>query len=365
LSSEETAMVLTSRLRRLAVAMVLLAGAACAPTAPTAAPIATPPGGAVAGSSQWYEAARKEGTLIVYGIGGDAFAPLKKGFEARHPGIVAEGVEQSGQQTREKVIAESAAKQIKVDVVSAGGTSFTEMVNSGVIEAYRSPEAANLVPDLVDARGFLTPRIVNSYGITINTSAIKPQDEPKSWKDLLDPKWKGKKIAMSDPRGSGSGGTILYGLEKVLGAEFVQQLAAQDLFFGRESAALISTVVRGEQVILLTASSRQVVEQRTKGAPIKFIKPSEGVALTPINIGIVKGAPHGNAARLFIDWVLSEEGQVASAAAGDPAARLGTPAAYPESDLSGVKILPRDDAEAGTQAEMERMQGWAKLFFGN
>jgi iron(III) transport system substrate-binding protein len=350
------------RLHRLAVALAVLACAACAPTSsapanPTAKPAVT--------QSQWYEPARKEGALIVYGIGGEAFAPLKKGFEAHYPGITAEGVEQSGQQTREKVIAESAARQIRVDVASAGGTSFTEMVKSGVIEAYQSPEATHLVPELVDPRGYLIPRIVNSYGITINTSVVKPEDEPKSWKDLLDPKWKGKKIAMGDPRGSGSGGTILYGLEKVFGPEFVQQLAAQDIFFGRENAALVSTVVRGEQSILLTASSRNIVEQRTKGAPIKFIKPVEGVAITPINIGVVKDAPHSNAARLFVDWVLSEEGQAASAEAGDPPARQGARAAYPESDLTGVKILPRDDSESGTQAEVDRMQAWAKLFFGN
>jgi ABC-type Fe3+ transport system substrate-binding protein len=354
----------TVRLRRLSVALAVVACSGCAPAAPAVSTPVNSTAKPAASQSQWYEAARKEGAVIVYGVGGDAFVPLKKGFEARYAGITAEGLDQSGQQTREKIIAESAARQVKADVASAGGTSFTDMVKSGVIEAYRSPEAAQLVPDLIDPRGFLTPRIVNSYGITINTSVVKPEDEPKSWKDLLDPKWKGK-IAMGDPRGSGSGGTILYGLEKVFGPEFVQQLATQDIFFGRENAALVNTVVRGEQSILLTASSRNVVEQRTKGAPIKFIKPLEGVALTPINIGVVKDAPHINAARLFVDWVLSEEGQVASAEAGDPPARQGAKAAYPESDLAGVKILPRDDSEAGTQAELDRMQTWAKLFFGN
>jgi iron(III) transport system substrate-binding protein len=341
---------------------------AAAPTSAPAAPQSAAPAGvagASAGSSQWYEAAKKEGALVVYGIGGEQFAPLKKGFEARYPGIVAEGLEQSGQQTREKIIAEAAAKQLKADVASAGGTSFAALVDNGLIESYTSPEAANLVPELVDPRGLFTPRVVNLYGITINTDAIKPEDEPKSWKDLLNPKWKGKKIAMVDPRGSGSGGTVLYGVEKTLGPEFTQQLAAQDLFFGRENAALVTSVVRGEQPILLTATSRNVVEQKSKGAPIKLIKPVEGVAVTPINIGAVKGAPHPNAAKLVVDWILSEEGQVASAAAGDAPARKGAKPAYPESDLTGVKILPRDDAESGTPAEVERMKNWGKLFFGS
>jgi iron(III) transport system substrate-binding protein len=346
--------------------LALAVGVGCATPAPPAAP-ATPTAqsAAAGGVSQWYEAAKKEGSLVVYGIGGDAFAPLKKGFEARYPGITAEGVDQSGQQTREKIIAESAARQVKADVASAGGTSFTELVKANLIEAYQSPEASKLVPELVDPRGFLTPRVVNAYGITVNTTLVKPEDEPKSWKDLLDPKWKGKKIAMVDPRGSGSGGTVLYGLEKTFGPEFVQQLAGQDMFFGRENAAMVTTVVRGEQAMLLTATSRNAIEQKNKGAPVKFIKPAEGLAITPINIGVVKDAPHANAAKLFVDWILSDEGQEASASAGDSPARIGAKAAYPESDLTGQKILPRDDAESGTQAETERMKAWGKLFFGS
>jgi ABC-type glycerol-3-phosphate transport system substrate-binding protein len=173
----------TVRLRRLSVALAVVACSGCAPAAPAVSTPVSSTAKPAASQSQWYEAARKEGAVIVYGIGDDAFVPLKKGFEARYAGITAEGLDQSGQQTREKIIAESAARQVKADVASAAGTSFSDMVKSGVIEVYGSPEAAQLVPDLID------------------------------------------------PRGSGSGGTILYGLEKVFGPEFVQQLATQDIFF--------------------------------------------------------------------------------------------------------------------------------------
>lgn len=364
--------------------LLALVATACAPSAapsPTAAPAkpaapaAAPPPAAAAPAkaeakpaekapavNELYEAAKKEGTVVIYGLGGIQFEPAEKAFEARYPGIDAQGQDQRGRETREKIFAEQAAKRVIADIVSAGGDSTLELVQAGFLDAYKSPELPNLIPDAVDPRGYMTPRTINVYGMTINTNVIKPADEPKKWADLLDPKYRGT-IAMQDPRGSGSGGTILSGLIKIYGEDFVRKLGTQNVFVGSDNAQILTDLGRGEYGIVITVTSRNAIDAIRKGAPLKVLKPEEGVGYTPISVSLVKGAPHPNAAKLFIDWILSEEGQKAVAEAGDTPSRVGVSAKFPEGDLKGVKLLPRDDLETGSAVVAERDKLYDSVFF--
>lgn len=378
----------TMRIGYLLLTLMAVLGTACAPAAapsPTAAPAkpaapaaappaapapaapapakaeAKPPEKAPA-TNELYEAAKKEGTVVIYGLGGAQFEPAEKAFEARYPGVDAQGQDQRGRESREKIIAEQAARRVIADIVSGGPDSTTELAKAGFIEKYQSPELKFLLPDAVDPNGFLTPRTLNVYGITINTNLLKGADEPKKWADLLDGKYRGK-IAIQDPRGSGGGGTVLSALIKTYSEDFIRKLGTQDVFIGSDNAQILTDVGRGEYAIMLSGTARNVLDAARKGAPLKFIKPEEGVAITPISVSVVKNAPHPNAAKLFIDWILSEEGQKVIAEAGDTPPRAGIAAKFPEADLVNQKILPRDDAEAGTPIMEERDKLYDAVFF--
>jgi iron(III) transport system substrate-binding protein len=107
-----------------------------------------------------------------------------------------------------------------------------------------------------------------------------------------------------------------------------------------------------------------VIAQRLAGAPIKQIKPEEGIGITPINQGIVKNALHPNAAKLWIEWSLSKEGQQLLADNGYGPVRQGIKPTQPEADLNGIKFIPRDDDPATFAKLGDRSKRWQDVFFG-
>ena len=106
-----------------------------------------------------------------------------------------------------------------------------------------------------------------------------------------------------------------------------------------------------------------MIANRRAGAPVKQIKPSDGVGVTPIGQSLIKNAPHPNAAKLWIEWSLSNEGQQVLAQQGYAVVRKGVKAVEPEANLEGVKFLPRDDDNTKLKLIPERTKRWDDLFF--
>lgn len=142
------------------------------------------------------------------------------------------------------------------------------------------------------------PTFAIVYGILVNTRLVKPADEPKSWQDLLDPRWKGKILA-DDLRTLGGGGVLFSVLQDKFGREFHEKLAAQELKFSREIPANERRVARGEMPIYIPDSLTSLAE--LKGLPVKFIAPVEGLPYVGYDLALAKGAPHPNAARLLME----------------------------------------------------------------
>ncbi len=348
-----------------AAAKPTTAAAAPAP-APTTAPAAAakPADPLQAVVDKYYEAAKKEGKLVLYGVGNTTlYNPVRDAFQKRFPGIQLEGVDQRGRESREKVFAEQQSKNYVVDVVISGTDTQNELVQNGYIEKYEAAELASVIPDLVPPDRQNNPRTVSIFSIAINTTLVPPDQEPKTYKDLMDPKWKGK-LAMDDPRGSGPGGTILSGMEVLYGIQEVDsKMAEQNIFFATQAGPILEALNRGEYAVFLSSNHTDVIAQRKSGAPIKQIKPSDGVGVTPINQGLVKNAPHPNAAKLWIEWSLSEEGQTVLAAQGYATVRKGMKVAEPEANLEGVKFLPRDDDPENFKLLGDRTKRWEDVFF--
>ena len=338
-------------------------------TAPTGAPAPT---AATSGDpqldaaiAQYYDAAKKEGKLVVYGVGNATlYNPIRDAFMKRFPGIELQGVDQRGRETREKIIAEQQSHNYVADIAISGPDTQNELVQDGYIDDFQVSSIGSVIPELVPTDRKNNPRTVTIFTIAINTNLVPPDQEPKKWSDLFDPKWKGK-LEMDDPRGSGPGGTIISGVEALYGPDDVDnKLAAQNMFFATQAGPLLDGLARGEYAVYLSSAHTDVIAERLAGAPIKQIKPEEGIGITPINQGIVKGAQHPNAAKLWIEWSLSKEGQQLLADNGYGPVRQGIKPTQPEADLNGVKFIPRDDDPATFAKLGDRSKRWQDVFFG-
>ncbi|MFN0072612.1 MAG: ABC transporter substrate-binding protein [Chloroflexota bacterium] len=317
--------------------------------------------------SKYYEAAQKEGKLVLYGnsLTPALFDSTKAAFAGRFPGIELSGTEMAGRDIREKVIAEQASKNYVADIALMGFTTQRDLTDAGLLEAYESPQVSALFPQFVVPGGVVNPRNATLISLAVNTNLVPPDQEPKVWDDVLDPKWKGK-IAVLDPRGSGEGGTIVAGMELVYGLEWSSKLKAQEPFFANATGPLWTGLVRGEYAMYLSARHVDAIVQRKAGAPVKFVKPKDGVGWTYSSMGNIKNQPHPNAARLFIEWTLSAEGQGVLSKEGFVSVRPGLPSAEPEAGMEGVTLLPRDQTPEANEKlgdDKVRTKRWDTVFF--
>jgi iron(III) transport system substrate-binding protein len=146
-----------------------------------------------------------------------------------------------------------------------------------------------------------------TYGIAVNTNMVPESEEPKSWKDLTDPKWKGK--ILSDEMTVPSGGQSWFAVMlDAFGEDFHKALAKNDLQYDRSIRDKAKRVARGEFAFSIPFNLAELSE--LQGLPVKGVIPEEGAPYTPISVAMIKGGAHPNAARLFINYLLSPEGQL-------------------------------------------------------
>src|SRR6201995_4107527 len=252
------------------------------------------------------EAARKEGHVVLYSafVGISAHQDLKKEFQSKY-GITVDILEARASEVRERIRIEQAAGRFTADVSENGRTTTTLQIEQDhVFDPFGPlPSLSHLKPDF-RADEIRLPAFAIAYGILANTRLVKPEDEPKSWMDLIDPRWKGKILA-DDLRTRGGGGVLFYVMQEHLGQEFHEKLAKQELKFSREIPANERRVARGEFPLYIPVSLSSISE--LKGLPVKFVVPKEGLPYVGYDLALMKGAPHPNAARLLMEYCLGEK----------------------------------------------------------
>ena len=309
-----------------------------------------------------YEGAKKEGKLVIYGLGEPFLTPIATTFKRRYAGITIEAFDEPGAQSRERIIAEQKTSRLIGDIIIAGPTNHQMLTDLNYLEPFKTSQWANMIPELLPDIPNTNPLRASVFSVAINSKLIPPAEEPKVWADLLQSKFKGK-MASDDPRGSGGGAGMIASLEKAFGVEYLHKLAAQDIFFSRDSGTILANLVRGEYSLFITASHDEIIAARKSGAPLKFLKPADGVRAAGNFQSIVKNAPHMNAAKLWVEWSTSEEGQQAFAKTGQAAARKGIKAGEPEADLTGVKLLPVVGGRQDMNLVKERTKRFETIFF--
>jgi len=313
-------------------------------------------------AAKYFDGAKKEGKLVIYGLGEPFLGPIKDAFTKRYPGIQIEAFDESGRETRERIIAEQKTGRPVGDVVIAGASVHQTLGDLGFLEPYRSSQIPNFIPELVPEGNLSSPFRATVFSVATNTKLISASDEPKVWADLLNPKFKGK-MASDDPRGSGGGGGLMASLELAFTTEFLRKLATQDIFFGKDTGTILTGLVRGEHAMFITASHDDIIVARRGGAPVKFVKLADGIRAAGNYQSIVKNAPHPNAAKLWVEWSTSEEGQAMLGKVGLAPSRKGIKASEPEADLTGLKLLPVAQGRQDMNYLKERTKRFEEIFF--
>jgi iron(III) transport system substrate-binding protein len=289
---------------------VLKAGTALAATV-FASPLRAAPPEAAAITPALIEAAKKEGKLAFYTAMDLAFAErLGKTFEGKYPGITVR-VERSGAERIFTRIDQEYGGNIRgVDVVNTSDQAHCIVwKRNGWLAPYLPEEVAqHYDPKYYDPEGLhVTTRILISP-IAYNTNLVKKEEAPKSFADLLDPKWAGKMVK-AHPAYSGTIMNSTFQTARELGWEYFEKLAKQRVMQVQSATDTPKKIALGERAVMVDGAGYLVIRNKEEGQPVEIVYPEEGTPLATGPSAVFKAAPNPNAARLFQNWMHSREAQ--------------------------------------------------------
>jgi iron(III) transport system substrate-binding protein len=257
------------------------------------------------------EAARREGKVSFYTAMDIAVAEkFAKAFEAKYPGIAVR-VERSGaERIFQRIAQEKASNLTAVDVVnSADAAHFIVWKRNGWLEPYLPEDVAqHFPPERVDPDGMYAAQRAWMSVIGYNTDLVKREEAPKSFADLLDPKWAGK-IVKAHPAYSGTIMTATYQIARELGWGYFEKLAKQRVMQVQSSTDPPKKLALGERAIMADGNDYNLVLLKEAGRPVEVVYPAEGTPLIVGPNGVFKNAPNPNAARLFNSYLFTLEAQ--------------------------------------------------------
>jgi len=304
-------------------------------------------------------AARKEGKLTIYtSVDLKVAETLARAFEKKYEGVKVT-VERNGAERQFSKIGQEYSSQIfNVDTVNSSDAShFVYWKREGWLSPALPQEVAERYPaGSFDAEGYFAPFRSSLSVIAYNTTLVAPADVPKSFKDLLDAKWKGKMVK-AHPGYSGTILTATFQIGRDIGWDYIEKLAAQQIMQVQSSTDPPRKVVAGERALMVDGNEYNVFIEQQKGAPIAIVYPTEGTPLIIGPSGIMKNAKNPNAAKLYHAWSFSKEAQQLSVDIGgmrsfhpdvvEPAAR--TP-------MGKIKLMKDDPVAVDKQVEEIKKQ---------
>ena len=277
---------------------VLLAGLASLGIADTAAAQAPAP---TAITPELVAAATKEGKVVYYtAVDVKVAEQIAKVFEAKYPGIKVQ-VERSGaERVFQRIGQEYTSKIYNVDVVnSSDAAHFVYWKREGWLAPVVPDDVAkHFAPAYKDADGMHAAWRITLSPIAYNTKLVTAAEAPKSYADLLDPKWSGK-IVKAHPGYSGTILTQTFQVSRDIGWSYFEKLALQKVMQVQSATDPPNKVVSGERPIMSDGTEYNVLLLKQSGAPIEVVYPTEGTPLVVGPSGVMKNAPNPNAARLF------------------------------------------------------------------
>jgi iron(III) transport system substrate-binding protein len=252
------------------------------------------------------EAAKKEGSLVLYtSLAPTESKPLADAFEKKY-GVKVELWRALSDKVLQRVITEAQAHRNAVDVVETNGPEMEAIAQEHVLAEVFSPYLADLPEGGIPSHRTWYPDRLNFFVVGYNTQKVKREEIPATYEGFLDPKWKGR-IGLEATDSEWMAALVrAWGEPK--GMDYFRKLAAMKPDMRKGHVLFAQLIATGEVPVGLTMYNANIESLKKKGAPIDFV-PVQPVVARPQGIGVAKAAPHPAAALLFVDFVLSPEGQ--------------------------------------------------------
>jgi iron(III) transport system substrate-binding protein len=256
------------------------------------------------------EAAKKEGKVVWYtSLALPSAEKVAKLFEAAYPGIKVEVHRTGSQRILQRVMQELQANIKNVDVIHTSDAGHFVLLKEKKLLARHTPAGVDRFPaGFKDKDGYYYGLRATVNVIAYNTQKISAADAPRTWKDLLDPKWKGRMVT-AHPGYSGVIATHVLALVHLHGWEYFQALAKNQLMLVQSAVDPAGVVASGERPVAVNGGDYTFYQSKKQGNPVEIVYPKEGVPLVVSPSAIASFAPHPNAARLFTDFGFTREVQ--------------------------------------------------------
>jgi iron(III) transport system substrate-binding protein len=310
------------------------------------------------------EAANKEAKVILYSsMDLPVGEKLGKAFEAKYPGIAVQ-IERSGSERLFQRVAQEFGSDIHAaDVINSSDAShFISWKKNGWMAPFVSEDIAqHFLPQFRDPDGMSATSRIYLSSIAYNTNLVKPEGAPKSFADLLDPKWAGKMVK-GHPAYSGTIMTATFQMVREFGWEYFEKLSKQRVMQVQSSTDPPKKLSLGERAVMADGNEYGVVLLKEAGQPVEPVYPAEGAPTISGPTGIFVTAPHPNAARLFQAWLHTRETQqFFTDFTAQYSAHAQVQSKPGRRRISDIKLMKED--AAGVEAMTEEIKTrYAKLF---
>jgi iron(III) transport system substrate-binding protein len=254
-------------------------------------------------TAQLLDVAKKEGSVTVYSsMPQDDMAALASEFEKRY-GIKVKVWRAGSEKLLQRVVLEARSNHFEMDVSDTNGPEMEAMHREHLLQVCRSPFLSDLIPQaILPHREWIATRL-NIFTCAYNTKALKKEDLPKTYADLLDPKWKGKIAVEADDNDWLAGTVTKMGYDK--GVALFREIAAKNAVTVRKGHTLLANLVAsGEVPLALTLYNYKVEQMKNAGAPMDWFALEPTIA-RPNGVAVSRNAPHPYSAVLFQDFMLS------------------------------------------------------------
>jgi iron(III) transport system substrate-binding protein len=250
--------------------------------------------------------AREEGRLVWYtSMAQTESVPLTKAFEAKY-GVKVELWRASSDKVRQRMLTEAQGKRFTADVVEMTGAEMESLARERLLSPFHSPYLADLPPALVPQHREWVPSRLNILVVAFNTNKVKREDLPATYEGFLDPKWKGMMALESGDFDWMA--TMIEVMGRERGMAFFRRLGEMRPELRKGHTLLAELITAGEVPVGLTVYNSNVESMKRRGGPIDWA-PVQPVVANPQAMALTKHAPHPHAALLFMDFMLSPEGQ--------------------------------------------------------
>jgi len=286
--------------------------------------------------AQDLDKAKQEGRIVFYTSWGPSDADyVIKAFERKYPTLKVEPVRASSERTLTRLLSEQRAGKFLGDVVAVSGIQSGILKERNALDRYQPKEAQHFPADWRDQDGYGVGLHQTLYVIGYNTRLVSTEAAPKNYEDLLLPRWKGQ--LGWDSEEYYLFGALLKARGKDKGIDYWRRLADQQVNFRKGYTLITELVSAGEFPVAVSLYQHRVDEYSEKGAPLQWIAPNPLVGGDPNRISLLKNAPRPNAAKVFIEFMLSADGQKLLQDKGRSPGRLGMSAKNPR--LKGAKTF--------------------------